>query len=88
MKVRLAHLRTQGINFAVFDCDVRSGLDSDRHNKLAELTATARHSGLRVDKAALAFTKNGRLQYYGTSDLVKYLANRGVPRWTHTITVS
>jgi hypothetical protein len=42
---------------------------------------------LRVDKAALAYQEAGRIRFFGTPDLVKYLASRGVPRWTHTLDV-
>lgn len=87
MRVKLAHIRTQGIDFLVFEADARTGLDSDRASLLQELTATARRTGLKADKSALAFVHAGKLQFYGTSDLVGYLANQGVPRWTHTITV-
>lgn len=87
MRVNLAHLRDQDINFAVFDADAISHLDQDRSTLLAQLTACAQASGLRVEKAALAFVQGGRPTYYGTTDLVRYLSSRGVPRWTHTIDV-
>ncbi|MCB9717008.1 MAG: hypothetical protein H6712_24340 [Myxococcales bacterium] len=86
-KIRLAHLRTQGINFAVFAADAPSHRDRDRGQLLAELTAEARRSGLRVDKAALAFSQSGRQTFYGTPDLVRFLSRTGVSRWTHTLTV-
>lgn len=88
MRVQFAHLREQGINFAVFDADARSGRNSDRAVLLARLTAAARGSGLRVDKAALAYDSGGAVNFYGTPDLVQFLAELGgVPCWTHTITV-
>lgn len=88
MKVQMAHLREQGINFAVFDADARSGNNSDRAALLAQLTVAARGSGLRVDKAALAYARYGRIEFYGTPDLVRFLAQLGgVPDWTHTITI-
>lgn len=86
-KIRMAHLRTQGINFAVFDADARTRNDRDRSELLAELASEARRSGLRVDKAALAFSEGGRLTYYGTPDLVRFLSRRGISRWTHTLTL-
>lgn len=87
MRVRLAHLRTQGIDFVVFDANASSDLDSDRATLLHQLTVAARNVGLKIDKSALAFVKAGRLRYYGTNDLVRYLANHEVPCWTHTITI-
>jgi hypothetical protein len=84
--VQLAHLRVQGINFAVFDADARSGLDSDRAKLLQQLTVAARGAGLKIDKSALAYSRAGRREYYGTKDLVRYLANNGVSHWNHTIT--
>jgi hypothetical protein len=85
--IRVAHLRAQGISYAVFDADSRTGLDSDRNVLLQDLTAAAERQGLRVQKAALAFTQGGRMTFYGTPDLVRYLAANGVGQWTHTLTI-
>jgi hypothetical protein len=49
--------------------------------------AKARGNRLRVDKAALAYHEAGGTRFFGTPDLVKYLASRGVPQWTHTLDV-
>lgn len=88
MRIQMAHLRNQGINFAVFDADARSGMDNDRSELLWDLTRRARASGLAIDRAALAFRQGGRLCFFGTPDLVRYLSSvGGVPRWTHTINV-
>ena len=88
MKINVAHLRDQGISFAVFDADATSRMSHDRDDLLQRLVGLARRNGLRVDKAALAFTRNGRLTFYGTPDLVRYLKRRpGVLRWTHELTV-
>lgn len=87
MNIRFAHLRTQGIDFAVFEADARSGLNGDRAGLLQQLTTAARGEGFRIDKSALAYRRGGRLEYYGTNDLVRYLANNGVSRWTHKITI-
>lgn len=86
-KIRMAHLRAQGINFAVFAADSPSRTSQGRAELLADLAGKARGSGLRVDKAALAFTEGGRPTFYGTPDLVRYLSTHGVSRWTHTLTV-
>lgn len=88
MKIQLAHLRDQGINFAVFAADAPSRTNSARDELLWDLTRRARASGLAVDKAALAYSEGGRQRFYGTPDLVRYLASAGgISRWTHTIEV-
>lgn len=88
MKINLAHLRERSttggwIDFIVFDAK------STTNNKqlLIELTSKARMNGLKVDKSALAYETNGRLEFYGTKDLVEYLSNNGLPQWTHTIDI-
>lgn len=86
MKIRLAHLRDQGIDFAVFEADAPSRRDEDRGELLSELVIRARANGLKVDKAALTFTEARRTKFYGSADLVKYLVSRGgIRRWTHEI---
>lgn len=86
MKVNFAHLREQGINFAVFDADATIKDDSHRSQLLSELTFRARNSGLRIEKSALAFKEFGRVKFYGTPDLVNFLSRNfyGI-RWTHSI---
>jgi hypothetical protein len=86
-QINLAHVHTQGIDIAVFGADATTNSDSDRANVLQDLTLTARRKGLKVDKSALAFVRAGEIRFYGTPDLVNYLARSGVPNWTHTITV-
>lgn len=85
MTIKLAHLRHQGIDFAVFDADARVGTDAARREALADLVGAARAHGLKVDKAALAFREGGRTVFWGTPDLVRFLSRSGVPSWTHTI---
>ena len=87
MRVQMAHRRDQGISFAIFAADAANHTDTGRQALLTELVAKARGNRLRVDKAALAYQEAGRTRFFGTSDLVKYLASRGVPRWTHTLDV-
>lgn len=87
MNVKMAHIREQGIDFAVFDADATSRMDHDRDDVLLRLTLAARASGLRVEKAALAFAESGRVKFYGTPDLVQFLSSSGLPRWTHTLSV-
>ncbi len=87
MEIKIAHLRTQAIDFVVADADATSHMSSDRGAVLGRVWSAARRAGLKVDKAALMFVENGRPTFYGTPDLVRYLASHGVPRWTHTITI-
>ena len=86
MRINFAHLNHQGINFAVFDADARLGTNAARSELLGELTLEARRLGLRVDKSALAYVRGGRIEFWGTPDLVRLLANVGVPQWTHVLT--
>jgi hypothetical protein len=83
----MAHLRIQGVDVAVFAADARSHLDRDRAELLADYTVETRQLGLHVQKSALAFREYGRTKYFGTPDLVRYLANNGVSRWTHRLRV-
>lgn len=90
MSVNLAHLRERArnggwINFAVFEARSSSGARNDNAQLLAELTAKARLANLRVDQSALAFMSGGRVQFFGSPPLVKYLSESGLPAWTHTI---
>lgn len=87
MQINFAHVQDQGINFAVFEADSTDRTRAGRAETLARLTAAARRLGLRVEKSALAFMESGRVQFYGTPDLVDYLASGGVPSWTHTLTI-
>ena len=87
MQINLAHLHIQGIDVAVFDANARNDTDRDRAALLASLTAKAQASRLRVQKSALAYVHHGSLRYYGTPDLVQFLANNGLPRWTHTVSL-
>ena len=85
MQISMAHINIQGVNVAVFAARPNSTSNASLGEVLASLTTKARLSGLRVEKSALAYTENGRTRFWGTPDLVKYLATAGVPRWTHTI---
>ncbi|MGE3843218.1 MAG: hypothetical protein AB7I50_16730 [Vicinamibacterales bacterium] len=87
MRIQMAHLQDQGINFVVFATDAANRTDAARRALLGQLVAKARGNRLRVDKAALAYHESGGTRFFGTPDLVKYLASRGVPQWTHTLDV-
>lgn len=88
MRINVAHLRDQGIDFAVFDADTSSRTKSDRDALLSDLVTAAQANGLHVEKAALAFRQHGRLTFHGTQDLVRYLAaNPLAIRWTHTLDI-
>jgi ethanolamine ammonia-lyase small subunit len=92
MRINFAHLRersTSGgwIDFAVFDARSSSGTNADNAQLLQQLTAKARMNGLKIDQSALAFDEAGRIKFYGSEKLVKYLADSGVPAWTHALNV-
>jgi hypothetical protein len=78
-QVNVAHVAIQGVDCAIFDADSRSHANTPRQELLAALTVRARASGLRVEKAALAYAQGGRIEFYGTRDLVRYLARNGLP---------
>jgi hypothetical protein len=87
MTIRFAHVQIQGINCAIFAADARVHSTGMRSHLLQDLVVAARQNGLRVDKAALAFSQGTRMCFWGARDLVAYLARAGVPRWTHTMTL-
>lgn len=93
MRVHFAHLRemsTTGryVDFAIFDANASSGLDSERANVLASLTTSARMAlRLKIDASALVFVENGQQRTYGDHFVVDYLTKAGVPAWTHFIDV-
>ncbi len=41
----------------------------------------------KISRETVAYHEAGRTRFFGTPDLVKYLASRGVPHWTHTLDV-
>jgi hypothetical protein len=86
----LAHIRERTVNgqyidFAVFNANSADHTDSGRSNVLTELTMRARGAGLNVDASALAYEENGRTRFYGSKNVVDYLANSGLPRWNRTL---
>lgn len=74
MEIKLAHIREQGIDFIVFDADASARTREARAELLADLVDRARADGLHVDKAALAYRHGGRIEFFGTPDLVQFLA--------------
>lgn len=92
MRVQMAHLRERAVtggwvNFAVFDADAVNQTSTGRAQLLTDLTRLAIANGLKVDQSALAFVENGRIKFYGTSNLVDYLSKGWSPKWTHTLDV-
>ncbi len=86
MSIQMAHLREQGIDFAVFNADAQARTSRARSELLRQLTAKARLKNLRVQKPALAYEEGGRTRFYGSADLVRFLENNaGAIRWTHKI---
>jgi hypothetical protein len=88
-KINLAHLRERSttggwINFVVFDA---KSTTNNNDQLLSQLTAKARTAGLKIDQSALAYRKNGHVEFYGNKNLVQYLSKLGLPQWTHTIDI-
>ena len=87
MRIQMAHLRDQGINFAIFAADAANHTDTGRQALLAELVAKARGNRLRVDKAALAYRRQAAPDSSApriSSNTWRRAASR---RWTHTLDV-
>lgn len=92
MQINVAHIRERAqsggwLSCCLFDARASSGTTADNTKLLAQLTAAARATNLRVDHAALAFVSSGQLQYFGSKSFIQILARRGLPTWTHTLTV-
>lgn len=92
MQVHVAHIRERAqsgghLSCCIFDARSSSGTSTDNSRLLARLTVAARSANLRVDHAALAFMNGGCLQFFGSPSLVQLLSRRGLPSWTHTLTV-
>lgn len=90
MKINFAHIREQSISggwidFAVFEARASSNTDSANAKALAQLTAKARMSGLKVDQSALVYSEGGHIKFYGTRNLIEYLSRAGLPSWTHSM---
>jgi hypothetical protein len=88
MRINLSHVRIQGVDCAVFDADATSRSTPDRTALLNRLTIQARLNGLHVVKSALAYASGGRIEFFGTTDLVNYLASGGPIQWTHWVELS
>lgn len=89
--IELAHIRERTVNgghidFAVFNADAASNTDEGRSRLLAQLTMRARNAGLRVNASALAYEEFGRIKFYGSRNVVDYLAKSGLPHWNRTLT--
>jgi hypothetical protein len=90
MRINFAHIRERSttggwIDFAVFDAKSNNGTDAANTEVLSDLTSKARMSGFKIDQSALAFSKGGRLMFYGSKNLVDHLSKCGLPNWTHWI---
>lgn len=88
MQINVAHIRERAqsgglVSCCLFDARASSGTTADNTKLLAQLTA----ANLRVDHAALAVVSSGQLQYFGNKSFIQNLARRGLPTWTHTLTV-
>lgn len=90
VKVNLAHLRQKNqydewVNFAIFDACSESGTEADNLTLLKNLTLCAQQKKLKIDMATLYFYRGNDISYYGSTELVNYLKDAGMPTWTHTI---
>jgi len=92
MQIHVAHIRERAqsggwLSCCVFDARSTSGTAADNSHLLARLTVAAKAANLRVDHAALAFVTAGRLQFFGSHSFVQVLSKRGLPYWTHSLTI-
>ena len=92
MKINMAHFRQKTSNddfmeFAIFDAKSESGTESDNLTLLNQLTNNARLNKFKVDQAVLFYKEDGQLRFFGSTDLAKYLAKVGFPKWTHEIDI-
>lgn len=62
MRIEMAHIQEQGINFAVFSADATNHTDAGRQALLRRLVTEAQRNRLRIEKAALAFEEGGRIK--------------------------
>lgn len=85
MRIRMAHLRDLGINFASFAADAANHNNTELQALLADLVAKARGNRLRVDKAALAYLEASRTNCFARR--ISSSISRRVPGWTHTLDV-
>lgn len=82
----VAYMRIRGSFVAVFGAAPIIPTDVARRQLLDYLTSLAKASGFRVDQAALRYHQGSQLQFFGASDLVRYLSSVGdVSRWTHRL---
>ncbi len=88
----MAHFRQETSNgdfmdFAIFDAKSESGTENDNLKLLNDLSQHARLNKLKVDQAVLVFKVDEQIRFYGSTELAKYLAKVGFPKWTHEIDV-
>jgi len=88
----MAHFRQKTSNgdfmdFAIFDAKSESGTESDNLKLLNQLTDNARLNKFKIDQAVLVFKVDEEIRFYGSTDLAKYLAKVGFPKWTHEIDI-
>ncbi len=87
MQILCASFNYLGTDFIVFDADHPSRLDSERAQLLTRLRTVATTCGFKTDLAALAFRENDQNRFYGSPELVEFLAKTGLPGWTHRLTL-
>lgn len=92
VNIKFAHNKKRSTNgswisFAVFKAKSTTGNNSDNQKLLQQLSNKVRGNGLKVDKSALAFMKNGRTCFFGTPDLVNHLSKSGMIRTNNSINI-
>ncbi len=87
MQILCASLNYLGTDFIVFDADHPSRQDSERAELLTRLRSLATACGFKTDLAALAFRENNQNRFYGSPELVAFLAKTGLPGWTHRLSL-
>lgn len=86
MRINFAHLSSpsttgRNVSFAIFEAKANN--DSLRDTFLNQLTNLARQNDLRVESAALVYSENGQMKYWGDEFAVSYLKARGIPAMTN-----
>ncbi len=89
----MAHFRQETSNgdfmdFAIFDAKSESGTEKDNLKLLNDLSHHVRLSNLKVDQAVLFFKEDEQIRFYGSTELARYLAKVGFPKWTHEIDIN
>jgi hypothetical protein len=86
MRINFAHLSApsttgRNVSFAIFEAKATN--DALRTTFLNQLTNVARQNDLRVESAALVYSENGQIKYWGDEFAVSFLKSEGIPKMTN-----